>query len=120
MKLSRRRMHPAAVVAESDLVAGAGVAVVMTIRATHASRASRAGRNSPYRSVNVIKLKGGWFAGGNCRNFSSALLLKMGSAPAATPKYIIGDVECQDEADRVLPNARKNTRASKNSATKPN
>jgi hypothetical protein len=44
----------------------------------------------------------------------------MGGAPAAMPKYIIGDVECQDEADQVLPNARKNTRASKNSATKPN
>src|ERR1700728_1635537 len=27
---------------------------------------------------------------------------------------------CQDEVDQALPNARKNTRASRNSATKPN
>jgi prophage tail gpP-like protein len=33
-------------------------------------------------------------------------------------KYIIGDGECQDEAGQVLPNARKNIRASKNNAIK--
>src|ERR1700678_3229418 len=31
----------------------------------------------------------------------------------------IGDSVCQDEVDQALPNARKNTRASKNSAIKP-
>src|SRR5271166_6177724 len=35
------------------------------------------------------------------------------------PKLTMGDWVCQDEVDQALPNDRKNTRASKNSATRP-
>jgi len=31
----------------------------------------------------------------------------------------MGDGQCQDEVDQVLPNARKNTRGSRNNAIKP-
>ncbi|MGA7219736.1 MAG: hypothetical protein WBX38_15555, partial [Candidatus Sulfotelmatobacter sp.] len=41
-------------------------------------------------------------------------------APAAVANIDDWRLECQDEDDQALPNARKNTHANKNSATKRN
>src|SRR3984885_3728 len=112
MKQNRRPMLRAAGVAESASAAE-GAAVATTTRVTHASLASPAGstgRGMRLRRLPlVIELPQPQLCTRTKREVGQPLSLK----------FTIGDRECQDEVDQVLLNARKNTRASKNSATKP-
>src|SRR5580692_2295649 len=100
MKQSRRRIHHAVVV-EDSVLGAAEAAVATTIRATHASRGNPAGSGAPGIKLPLSELH---------QNAKRQPLL---------PKLTIGDWVCQDEVDQALLNARKNTRASKNSATRP-
>src|SRR5580692_12231315 len=101
MKQSRRRIHHAVVV-EDSVLGAAEAAVATTIRATHASRGNPAGSGAPGIKLLLSELD---------QNAKRQPLL---------PKLTIGDWVCQEEVDQALPNARKNTRDSKNNATRPN
>src|ERR1035438_9101611 len=113
MRQNRRPMLRAAGVAESASAAEVAAAVATTTRATQASRASTAGRTGRGMRLRrlplVIELPQPQLCTRTKREVRQPLSLK----------FTIGDRECQYEVDQVLLNARKNTRASKNSATKP-
>src|ERR1700733_15948199 len=112
MRQSRRPMLRAGGVAESASAAEVA-AVATTTRVTHASLASTAGRTGRGMRLRrlplVIELPQPQLCTRTKREVRQPRSLK----------FTIGDRECQDEVDQVLLNARKNTRASRNRATKP-
>src|SRR6267154_1916104 len=111
MKPNRRPIRHAVVEAAESALAAEGAGVATTIRVTHANHGNRAG------SVLV-----------NCgvreRSFSSLPFefrnMTVAQSQPLLPNFDNWRLGCQDEVDQALPNARRNTRASKNSATRPN